>query len=409
MQGVSLMRLGKFWQDASLTRMNLEPKAPSTLVLIVAAGRGRRFGGALPKQYAPLGGVTVLRHTLQAFLSHPRVQGVRVVIHPDDVDLYRAASTGLDLLEPVFGGATRQDSVRLGLESLQDAGIQNVLIHDAARPFVTAALIDGVIEALSQHAAALPAVAVADTLKRGVDGIIAETVARAGLWRAQTPQGFHFSEILAAHQRFKGEELTDDAQLFERDGRTVALTQGSENNFKITTEEDLMRAERLLGTVYESRTGSGFDAHRFEAGDHVTLCGVKIPFNQGLKGHSDADVALHALTDALLGAIGAGDIGRHFPPSDAQWKGAASDRFLAHAAKLVRERNGVIVNVDLTVICEAPKLSPHNQAMVARVAEILAINADRVSIKGTTTEGMGYTGREEGIAAQAVATVRLPL
>ena len=403
------MRLGKFWQDASLTRMNLEPKAPSTLVLIVAAGRGRRFGGALPKQYAPLGGVTVLRHTLQAFLSHPRVQGVRVVIHPDDVDLYRAASTGLDLLEPVFGGATRQDSVRLGLESLQDAGIQNVLIHDAARPFVTAALIDGVIEALSQHAAALPAVAVADTLKRGVDGIIAETVARAGLWRAQTPQGFHFSEILAAHQRFKGEELTDDAQLFERDGRTVALTQGSENNFKITTEEDLMRAERLLGTVYESRTGSGFDAHRFEAGDHVTLCGVKIPFNQGLKGHSDADVALHALTDALLGAIGAGDIGRHFPPSDAQWKGAASDRFLAHAAKLVRERNGVIVNVDLTVICEAPKLSPHNQAMVARVAEILAINADRVSIKGTTTEGMGYTGREEGIAAQAVATVRLPL
>ena len=403
------MRLGKFWQDASLTRMNLEPKVPSTLVLIVAAGRGRRFGGALPKQYAPLGGVTVLRHTLQAFLSHPRVQGVRVVIHPDDVDLYRAASTGLDLLEPVFGGATRQDSVRLGLESLQDAGIQNVLIHDAARPFVTAALIDGVIEALSQHAAALPAVAVADTLKRGVDGIIAETVARAGLWRAQTPQGFHFSEILAAHQRFKGEELTDDAQLFERDGRTVALTQGSENNFKITTEEDLMRAERLLGTVYESRTGSGFDAHRFEAGDHVTLCGVKIPFNQGLKGHSDADVALHALTDALLGAIGAGDIGRHFPPSDAQWKGAASDRFLAHAAKLVRERNGVIVNVDLTVICEAPKLSPHNQAMVARVAEILAINADRVSIKGTTTEGMGYTGREEGIAAQAVATVRLPL
>ncbi|HEY9164475.1 MAG TPA: bifunctional 2-C-methyl-D-erythritol 4-phosphate cytidylyltransferase/2-C-methyl-D-erythritol 2,4-cyclodiphosphate synthase [Magnetovibrio sp.] len=389
--------------------MNSTPETTNTVALIVAAGRGRRFGGALPKQYAPLGTATVLRHTVQAFLAHARVTHVRVVIHQDDVDLYQAAVDGLSLLEPVFGGATRQDSVRLGLESLEGLNPSNVLIHDAARPFVSAAIIDGVVDALNEHAGALPAVAVADTLKRGQDGVIAATVPRDDLWRAQTPQGFHFNDILAAHRLLQGEELTDDTQLFERNGRPVVLTLGSETNFKITTEEDLMRAERLLGTAFETRTGSGFDAHRFEAGDFVTLCGVKIPFSQGLKGHSDADVALHALTDALLGAIGAGDIGRHFPPSDAQWKGASSDRFLAHAAQLVRARQGTIVNVDVTVMCEAPKLSPHNADMVARVAEILAISPDRVSIKGTTTEGMGFTGRGEGIAAQAVANVRLAI
>lgn len=388
--------------------MNSAP-APLTTALIVAAGRGRRFGGALPKQYAPLHGATVLRHTVQAFLAHPRVDGVRVVIHADDGDLYRAALDGLDLLEPVLGGATRQDSVRLGLESLADLGVDKVLIHDAARPFVDAPLIDGVVRALDDHAGAIPAVAVADTLKRGQDGEITETVPREGLFRAQTPQGFAFADILDAHQTFKGEELTDDAQLFERAHRQVAITPGHEDNFKITTEEDLMRAERLLSENVEPRSGTGFDAHRFEVGDHVTLCGVEIPFGQGLKGHSDADVALHALTDAVLGASAQGDIGQHFPPSDPQWKGASSDQFLAHAAKLVRGLGGEIINVDVTIICEAPKIAPHKDAMAARVAEILAIDASRVSVKGTTTEGMGFTGRGEGIAAQALANVRLPL
>lgn len=378
-----------------------------TVALIVAAGRGRRFGGTLPKQYAPLGGHTVLRHTVQAFLAHPRVDAVRVMIHADDMDLYRSAVAGLELLEPVLGGETRQDSVRLGLESLAGDAVAKVLIHDAARPFVGVPVIDGVVQALDSHAGALPAVAVADTLKRGHDGFVADTQARDGLWRAQTPQGFAFQDILDAHRRFVGEELTDDAQLFERADRAVALTPGSEDNFKITTEEDLMRAERLLSANGETRTGTGFDAHRFYAGDHVILCGVKIPFSQGLKGHSDADVALHALTDALLGAISAGDIGQHFPPSDPQWKGASSDQFMAHAADLVRAKGGVIVNVDLTIVCEAPKIAPHMAAMVARVAEILGIAAERVSVKGTTTEGMGFTGRGEGIAAQALATVRL--
>ena len=378
-----------------------------SVALIVAAGRGRRFGGALPKQYAPLGGETVLRHTVRAFLRHPGVDAVRVAIHPDDADLYAAALHGLDVLAPVMGGATRQDSVRLGLESLETLNVAKVLIHDAARPFVSPGVIDGVIDALDDEAGALPALAVSDTLKRGDDGVIAGTVSREGLYRAQTPQGFRFADILDAHRRLQGEELTDDAQLFERAQRAVAITPGHEDNFKITTEEDLMRAERLLAAACETRTGTGFDAHRFEAGDHVTLCGVEIPFSQGLKGHSDADVALHALTDALLGAVAQGDIGRHFPPSDAQWKGASSDRFLAHAADLARGLGGEIVNVDLTIVCEAPKIAPHKDAMAARVAEILNIDVRRVSIKGTTTEGMGFTGRGEGIAAQALASVRL--
>ena len=388
--------------------MNNDLKS-STCALIVAAGRGRRFGGALPKQYAPLGRATVLRQTVQAFMAHPRVDAVRVVIHADDADLYRTALDGLNLLEPVLGGETRQDSVRLGLESLTAMNITKVLIHDAARPFVDAQLVDGVVQALDSHAGAIPAVAVADTLKRGDDGIIKDTLNRDGIYRAQTPQGFAFSDILEAHQRFKGEHLTDDAQVFERAGLKVALTLGLEDNFKITTEEDLMRAERLLSIQTEPRTGIGFDAHRFAPGDKVTLCGVEIPFHQGLLGHSDADVALHALTDALLGAISQGDIGQHFPPSDPQWKGAASDRFLAHAAQLMRNLGGAIVNVDITIVCEAPKITPHKDAMVTRIAAILGVDAGRVSVKGTTTEGMGFTGRGEGIAAQAVANVRLPL
>lgn len=381
-----------------------------TVALIVAAGRGRRFGGAQPKQYAPLGGRTVLAWTVDAFMNHPGVDGVRCVIHPDDQDLYAAAVFDIGagkpgLLPPVFGGATRQDSVRLGLESLVEDGVGRILIHDAARPFVDAGVIDGVLKALETHPGALPALAVTDTLKRGTDGRVEGTAPRDGLFRAQTPQGFAFEAILQAHKALAGRELTDDAQLLEHLGQDVALSPGAENNFKITTEEDLMRAQTLLSAARITRTGSGYDVHKFGPGDHVTLCGVDVPHDRGLVGHSDADVALHALTDALLGAIGAGDIGVHFPPSDPQWKGASSDRFAAHAAELVRAQGGEIVNVDVTVICEAPKLTPHKDAMAARVAEILSLPRERVSVKATTTEGLGAMGRGEGIAATAVANV----
>jgi len=379
-----------------------------TVALVVAAGRGRRFGGDLPKQYALLGGATVLRHTLMAFVNDAEVDGVRCVIHPDDRALYDAASAGLDVMEPVPGGATRQESVRLGLESLKDTPPRHVLIHDAARPFVDTSLIRGVLDALGDHGGALPAVAVADTLKRGQDGHVADTVTREGLYRAQTPQGFRFADILKAHQTVKGQELTDDAQVLEHTGLRVALTPGSDDNFKITTHEDLMRAERLLASQSEVRTAQGYDVHRFGDGTAVTLCGIEIAHDRGLEGHSDADVALHALTDALLGAVGAGDIGEHFPPTDNRWKGASSDQFAQHAAALIRARGGEIVNVDVTIICQSPKIGPHRTTMTARVAEILDISQDRVSVKATTTEGLGFTGRQEGIAAQALAAVRLP-
>jgi 2-C-methyl-D-erythritol 4-phosphate cytidylyltransferase/2-C-methyl-D-erythritol 2,4-cyclodiphosphate synthase len=375
--------------------------------LIVAAGRGSRFGGDMPKQYALLAGRPVLRHTVSAFLDHPRIDAVRVVIHRDDRDLYDRAIGSLDILEPVIGGETRQDSVRLGLESLESAGAETVLIHDAARPFVDRALIGRVIEALRTDAGAIPAVPVSDTLKRATAGnAIGETVARENLWRAQTPQGFRYADILSAHRDLAGEILTDDAALLERFGHRVSLVEGSEDNFKITTASDLARAERMIGGG-DVRTGFGFDVHRFAPGDRVMLCGVAVPHDRGLAGHSDADVGLHALTDAILGAIGEGDIGVHFPPSDEQWRGAASDIFLARARDLAAAKGGLIANVDVTLICERPKVSPYRPAMCARIAEILQIDISRVNIKGTTTEGLGFTGRGEGIAAQAVATIRM--
>lgn len=386
------------------------------VALIVAAGSGERFGGELPKQYLPLAGKPLLRHAVEAFLAHPAVSGVQVVYQPAHRDLYDAATAGLGLPEPVPGGATRQDSGRLGLERLfesPEGPPDLVLIHDAARPLVDAATISGVLAALEDAPAAIAAVQVIDTLKRGVDGRTAGTVDRTGLWRAQTPQGFHFQTILEAHRRLAGSGLTDDAAVAETAGLPVALVPGSPDNIKVTTPIDLERAHRLLGMggapgLPDVRTGLGVDVHRFVPGDHVTLLGVAVPHDRRLEGHSDADVGLHALTDAILGAIGAGDIGTHFPPSDPQWRGVDSAVFLRHAVALVRERGGVITQVDVTLICERPKVGPHRPAMTARLGELLGIAAERVSVKATTTEKLGFTGREEGIAAQAIATVVFP-
>jgi 2-C-methyl-D-erythritol 4-phosphate cytidylyltransferase / 2-C-methyl-D-erythritol 2,4-cyclodiphosphate synthase len=378
------------------------------IALVVAAGRGVRAGGGMPKQYRALAGQPVLRYSLEMFRRHARIAGVRAVIHPDDRALYDAAARGLDLLEPVAGGPTRQDSVRLGLESLAAKPPRLVLIHDAARPFVAPEIVDRTIDALTATPGAIPAVAVADTLKRGDRGTIAATVDRSSLWRAQTPQGFRYDAILAAHRAAAGAELSDDAAVAERAGLPVALVAGSEANVKLTTEEDFVRAELFASSASETRVGTGFDVHKFGAGDHVWLGGVRVPHTNGLIGHSDADVALHALTDALLGAIGAGDIGMHFPPSDPQWRGAESRKFLAHAAELIKQRGGWVQSVDVTIICERPKVGPHREVIVAKIAEILGISAERCSVKATTTEGLGFTGRSEGIAAQAVATVRVP-
>ncbi len=379
------------------------------IALVVAGGRGARFGGAVPKQYRRLGGRPLIRHSLEAFRRHPGVLAVRAVIHPDDRLLYDEAVEGLELLDPCHGGKERQDSVRLGLESLSAIAPERVLIHDAARPFIDQATIGRVIAALDEAPAAIAAVPVSDTLKRGSDGRVLGTLERSGLWRAQTPQGFSFAAILGAHRAAAGEALTDDAAVAERAGLAVKLVPASEENFKVTTEEDFRRAERLFASVSEQRVATGFDVHRFGPGDKVMLCGLAVPHSQGLVGHSDADVGLHALTDALLGTISAGDIGSHFPPSDPQWKGAPSVHFLSHAAALLAARGAAIVNVDVTIICERPKIGPHRAAMAARLAEILGIAVERVSVKATTTDRLGFTGRGEGISAQAIATVRLPL
>ena len=382
----------------------------ATYALIVAAGRGRRFGGTLPKQYLPLGGQSVLRHAVTAFARHPGVAGVQVVIRDEDRAVYDRAMADLTILPPAAGGAERQDSVRLGLEALAAHAPARVLIHDGARPFPGAALIDRVIAALDRAPAAIPALPLGDTIKRVADGVIRETVDRAQLWRAQTPQGFDFPAILAAHRAAAGHVLTDDAAVAEACGMMPIVVAGNEDNLKVTTAHDLAAAERRLASrLGDVRVGQGFDVHAFGPGDHVVICGVEIPHGASLVGHSDADVGLHALTDAVLGAIGAGDIGLHFPPSDPRWRGAASEAFLRHAAALVREQDGMIAAVDVTIICERPKLAPYRAVMVERVAAILGIAPARVSVKATTTDRLGFTGRGEGIAGQAVATVRLPL
>jgi len=382
----------------------------STYALVLAAGRGARFGGAMPKQYLPLGGTSVLRHAVSAFAAHSRINGVLVAIRPEDRNAYDAAVAGLELLPPVPGGAERQDSVRLGLEALAPHQPERVLIHDGARPFPDAALIGRVLDTLDRAPAAIPGLPLGDTIKRVTDGVISETVDRSGLWRVQTPQGFHFEAILDAHRKAVGRALTDDAAVAEAAGIAQLIVAGSDGNLKVTTADDLAAAERLIAArLGDVRVGQGFDVHPFGPGDRLMVCGVEIPHSHGVIGHSDADVGLHALTDAVLGAIGAGDIGLHFPPSDPQWKGVSSDRFLAHAVGLVRAKGGSVAALDVTIICERPKISPHRATMVARVAEIAGLSPDRISVKATTTEKLGFTGRGEGIAAQAIATVRLPL
>jgi 2-C-methyl-D-erythritol 4-phosphate cytidylyltransferase/2-C-methyl-D-erythritol 2,4-cyclodiphosphate synthase len=387
-------------------------------VVIVAAGRGARAGQADgPKQYQRIGDRAVIAHTLGKFLSHPHVGPVVVVIHADDRALFElAAGADAGRVMTVTGGPSRQESVRLGLLALKEFAPAKVLVHDAVRPFVDAALIERTIEAIAERQGALPAVPVADTLKReSAAGMVEETVSREGLHAAQTPQGFPFEPLLAAHEkahRLGKTEFTDDAAIAEWAGIPVKIVTGSPDNVKLTWARDIAMADQRLSNALprfpDIRTGNGYDVHAFEPGDHVTLCGVAIPHDRKLSGHSDADVGLHALTDALLATCGAGDIGTHFPPSDPQWKGAASRIFVEHAAKLVRERGGRIANADVTLICEAPKIGPHRAAMTAALAAMLGIAPERISIKATTNERLGFVGRGEGIAAIATASVVFP-
>ncbi|HEY4266265.1 MAG TPA: bifunctional 2-C-methyl-D-erythritol 4-phosphate cytidylyltransferase/2-C-methyl-D-erythritol 2,4-cyclodiphosphate synthase [Micropepsaceae bacterium] len=384
-----------------------------TVALIVAAGRGeraRRAGDStLPKQYSELAGQPVLRWTAGAFLRHAAVSAVQVVIRDEDRASYRSAVAGLTLPPPVCGGATRQESVHRGLESLIPLRPDRVLIHDGARPLVSQTLIARVAQALDEADAVAPLLGVADTLRRKTpQGYAIQP--RDDLFRAQTPQGFRFAAILDAHRRFAGEPVTDDFALAERGGLSLASVPGEEMNLKLTTPEDFVLAERLAASrLADVRIGTGFDAHGFGSGDSVWLCGVNVPHDFGLEGHSDADCGLHALTDAILGAIASADIGAHFPPSEERWRGAGSHLFLAHAASLVRAQGGIISHVDVTLLCERPKIGPHRDAMRARMAEILGMDIARVSVKATTTDGLGFIGRREGIAAQAVATIRLPV
>lgn len=384
--------------------------------VVVAAGAGTRAsagGNGLPKQYRKLAGVPVLTRTIDSLLAIPAIRWIVPVIHPDHGGLYAALGLREErLLAPVSGGDERQSSVLAGLEALARLRPDLVLIQDAARPFVDAAIVMPVIEALATHEGALPVTAVTDTIKRSADGrTVSATEDRRTLYAAQTPQGFRFGQILSAHMRAARvpREFTDDAEVAEWAGMSVGLTSGSTRNIKITHPEDFERAERMLGGgAMETRVGSGFDVHPFEPGDHVWLGGVRIAHDAGLRGHSDADAALHALCDAIYGALGEGDIGAHFPPSDMRWKGEPSATFLAHAAGLAAERGGRIVNLDLTIVCEAPRIGPHVAAMKARIAEICGISPARVAIKATTSERLGFIGRGEGLVAMATATLEVP-
>jgi len=382
-------------------------------VVVVAAGRGSRVGGDLPKQFRPIGGEPMIRQSLVMLLEHPNVGLVQPVIHPEDVAMFQSSAAGLDVLPPVFGGATRQASVRAGLEALARRRPDIVLIHDAARPFASAALVSRAIAAAERSGAAIPALSVTDTVKT-VDaaGMVDKTLDRDILRLVQTPQSFAFPALLDAHRRAAAagrEDFTDDAALAEWAGLKVSVFAGEPGNTKITNESDFARAEAAqFAALGDLRTGTGIDVHAFGPGDHVTLGGIRIAHIQALVGHSDADVVLHALTDAILGALADGDIGVHFPPSDPQWRGASSDRFLAFAIERLVRRGGRIAHIDINIVCEAPRIGPHRDVMRAEIARLARIAVERVAVKATTSEKLGFTGRGEGIVAYATATVRLP-
>jgi 2-C-methyl-D-erythritol 4-phosphate cytidylyltransferase/2-C-methyl-D-erythritol 2,4-cyclodiphosphate synthase len=372
--------------------------------ILVAAGTGSRFGAELPKQFLPLAGKPVIRHAAEALLAHA------ALLQPvGDAGLIGQALAGLPYLPPVPGGAERQDSVRAGLEALAGHNPDIVLVHDAARPNISAGITQAVLAALATHEGAIPAIPVSDTLKRGESGLIAETIPRAGLFRAQTPQGFRFPTLLRLHREAAGAAVaTDDAALLEAAGITVALTPGAEQNIKLTLPEDFVRLQTIFEGRLTPRIGTGFDVHAMATGRPMILCGITIPFEKGLAGHSDADVGIHALCDAIYGALAEGDIGRHFPPSEDTWKDADSARFLRHAATRIAARGGLLSNADITLICERPKITPHAPAMRARLAELLDVPIEKISVKATTTEQLGFTGRGEGIAAQASVVVLIP-
>src|SRR4051794_26486895 len=388
-------------------------KAERTAAILVAAGRGLRAGSGGPKQYRSIGGQTVIFRAMEPFCRHPGIFAVQPVVNPDDAAMFNEAVSQLRHEPPAKGGATRQGSVHAGLEALASQKPEVVLIHDAARPFVSAALISRAINAAGRTGAAIPAVAVADTIKLvGATGDVEATPERARLRSAQTPQAFRYDVILEAHRRAVREgryDFTDDAALAEWAGLTVATFEGDPANMKLTTPEDFVREEaRLAAMLGDIRTGTGYDVHAFGEGDHVMICGVRVPHNKGFLAHSDGDVGLHALVDAILGALADGDIGSHFPPSDVKWKGASSDQFLKYAIERVAQRGGRVANLEVTMICERPKIGPLRDIMRARIAEISGVDISRIAVKATTSERLGFTGREEGIAATASATIRLP-
>ncbi|MCP3399842.1 bifunctional 2-C-methyl-D-erythritol 4-phosphate cytidylyltransferase/2-C-methyl-D-erythritol 2,4-cyclodiphosphate synthase [Bradyrhizobium sp. CCGB20] len=388
-------------------------KSQRTAVVLVAAGRGLRAGAGGPKQYREIGGVPVIYRAMEAFSRHPDVFAVQPVVNPDDSAMFTAAVAGLKHEPPTNGGATRQASVLAGLEALARHKPDIVLIHDAARPFVSEGVISRAIDAASRTGAALPVVPVTDTIKvAGEGGNVEDTPDRASLRIAQTPQSFRFDVILEAHRRAAKDgrsDFTDDAAIAEWAGLTVATFEGDVANMKLTTPEDFVREEaRLASLLGDIRTGTGYDVHAFGEGDHLMICGVRVPHTKGFLAHSDGDVGLHALVDAILGALADGDIGSHFPPSDAKWKGASSDQFLKYAIERVTQRGGRIANLEVTMICERPKIGPLRDTMRARIAEISGVDISRVAVKATTSERLGFTGREEGIAATASATIRLP-
>jgi 2-C-methyl-D-erythritol 4-phosphate cytidylyltransferase / 2-C-methyl-D-erythritol 2,4-cyclodiphosphate synthase len=382
--------------------------------VIVAAGRGTRTGMAYPKQYRTLNGAPIVRDSLRAFAAHPEIDLVQPVIHADDAARFAAATGGLALAAPVSGGATRQGSVRAGLEALEARAPHIVLVHDAARPFVSDALVSRAIAAAGAHGAAIPALPVTDTVKLvDAQGLVTATLDRSHLRTVQTPQAFAYRALLDAHRRAAAagrEDFSDDAALVEWAGLKVAVFDGEKSNVKLTTAGDFARAEaELAASLTDIRTGIGYDIHAFaEGGDHIWLGGIRIPHTRKLSGHSDADVALHALVDAILGALADGDIGVHFPPSDEKWRGASSDKFLQFAVERVKQRGGMVAHLDVAIVAEAPKINPRRDEMRARIAEIAGVSIDRVGVKATTNEKLGAIGSGQGIAAYATATIRLP-